>query len=153
MQDQNIISTAIPRITDEFRSIDDIGWYGSAYLLTMCSFQLLMGKVYKFYPVKPVFLAGVLLFEIGSAICGAAPSSTVFIVGRAIAGLGSSGMFSGLMVIMFHTIPLQQRPIWQGAFGAVFAIASVVGPLVGGAFTDRVTWRWCFYINLPVGAV
>ena len=153
MQDQNIISTAIPRITDEFRSIDDIGWYGSAYLLTMCSFQLLMGKVYKFYPVKPVFLAGVLLFEIGSAICGAAPSSTVFIVGRAIAGLGSSGMFSGLMVIMFHTIPLQQRPIWQGAFGAVFAIASVVGPLVGGAFTDRVTWRWCFYINLPVGAI
>ncbi|KIW22724.1 uncharacterized protein PV07_10990 [Cladophialophora immunda] len=151
--DQNIISTAIPRITDEFHSIDDIGWYGSAYLLTMCSFQLLMGKVYKFYPVKPIFLAGIVLFEVGSAVCGSAPSSAAFIVGRAIAGLGASGMFSGVMVIMFHTVPLQQRPIWQGAFGAVFAVASVIGPLVGGAFTDNVTWRWCFYINLPIGAV
>lgn len=119
----------------------------------MCSFQLLMGKVYKFYPAKPIFLGGCALFEIGSAVCGAAPSSNAFIVGRAIAGLGSSGMFSGAMVIMFYTIPLQQRPIYQGAFGAVFAVASVVGPLVGGTFTDKVTWRWCFYINLPVGAV
>ena len=153
LQDQNIISTAIPRITDEFHSLDDIGWYGTAYLLTMCSFQLLMGKIYKFYPAKPAFLAGITLFEVGSAVCGAAPSSKAFIVGRAIAGLGSSGMFSGLMVIMFHTIPLQQRPIYQGAFGAIFAVASVVGPLVGGTFTDKVTWRWCFYINLPVGAV
>ena len=131
-QDQNIISTAIPRITDEFHSLDDIGWYGSAYLLSMCSFQLLMGKVYKFYPAKPVFLTGITLFEVGSAVCGGAPSSKAFIVGRAIAGLGASGMFSGMMVVMFHTVPLQQRPIYQGAFGAIFAIASVVGPLVGG---------------------
>lgn len=152
-QDQNIISTAIPRITDEFHSLNDVGWYGSAYLLTMCSFQLLMGKVYKYYPAKPVFLAGCVLFEVGSAICGAAPSSKAFIVGRAVAGLGSSGMFSGLMVIMFNTIPLQQRPIYQGLFGAIFAVASVIGPVVGGSFTDKVTWRWCFYINLPIGAV
>ncbi|KIW77427.1 hypothetical protein Z517_09873 [Fonsecaea pedrosoi CBS 271.37] len=151
--DQNIISTAIPRITDEFDSIADIGWYGSAYLLTMCSFQLLMGKVYKFYPAKPVFLSGIVLFEVGSAVCGSAPSSVAFIIGRAVAGLGASGMFSGVMVILFHTVPLQQRPIWQGAFGGIFAIASVIGPLVGGAFTDNVTWRWCFYINLPIGAV
>ncbi|KFY19553.1 hypothetical protein V491_04368 [Pseudogymnoascus sp. VKM F-3775] len=151
--DQNIISTAIPRITDEFHSLDDIGWYGSAYLLTTCSFQLLMGRVYKFYPAKPVFLIGVILFEIGSAICGAAPNSNAFIVGRAIAGTGTSGMFSGLMVIMFYTIPLQHRPIFQGFFGAVFAIGSVIGPLVGGTFTDKVTWRWCFYLNLPIGAV
>jgi predicted MFS family arabinose efflux permease len=112
-----------------------------------------MGKVYKFYPAKPFFLAGIVLFEVGSAICGAAPSSKAFIVGRAIAGLGSSGMFSGLMVIMFHTIPLQQRPIYQGMFGAIFAVASVIGPLVGGTLTDKVSWRWCFYINLPIGAV
>lgn len=151
--DQNIISTAIPRITDEFHSLNDVGWYSTAYILTMCSFQLLMGKVYKFYPVKPIFLAECALFEIGSAICGAAPNSNAFIVGRAIAGLGASGMFSGMMVIMFNILPLQQRPIYQGMFGAIFAIASVIGPVVGGIFTDKVTWRWCFYINLPIGAV
>lgn len=112
-----------------------------------------MGKVYKHYPAKPLFLAGVLLFEVGSAICGAAPNSTAFIIGRAVAGLGASGLFSGVMVIMFYTIPLQQRPLWQGAAGALFAVASVIGPVVGGAFTDDITWRWCFYLNLPIGAV
>jgi MFS family permease len=119
----------------------------------MCSFQLLMGKVYKFYPAKPVFLIGTTLFEVGSAVYGSALSSILFIVGRAILGLGASGMFSGLTVIMFHTIPLQQRPIYWGAFGAIFAVAIVVGPLIGGTFTDKVTWRWCFFINLPVGAI
>ncbi|KAL9107302.1 MAG: hypothetical protein Q9227_007754 [Pyrenula ochraceoflavens] len=151
--DQNIISTAIPRITDEFHSIADVGWYGTAYLLVMCSFQLVMGKVYKFYPTKPIFLTYCAIFEIGSLVCATAPSSKAFIVGRAVAGLGSSGLFSGLMVILYYTIPLQQRPIYQGVFAVVFALGSVIGPLIGGSFTDKVTWRWCFYINLPVGAV
>jgi MFS family permease len=93
--DQLIISTAIPRITDEFQSIGDIGWYGSAYLLTSCSFQLMFGKMYTFFPVRLVYLTAILLFEVGSAICGAAPTSAVLIGGRVVQGVGAAGMFSG----------------------------------------------------------
>lgn len=153
LQDRTIIATAIPRITDDFHALDDIAWYGSAYLLTSCSFQLLYGRIYTFYSPKWVFLVAILIFEIGSAICGAAPSSTSFIIGRAIAGLGSCGIFSGAIVIITDAVPLQKRPMMTGFMGSLFGIASVVAPLMGGAFTDKVSWRWCFYINLPVGAV
>lgn len=100
-----------------------------------------------------VFIISVIIFEIGSAICGAAPSSVVFILGRAVAGLASAGIFSGTMLIMIPMIPLHRRPAFQGLFGLVFGLASVMGPLIGGGFTEGVTWRWCFYINLPIGAV
>jgi MFS family permease len=137
-----IIATAIPTITNEFNSLDDIGWYGSAYLLTICTTQLLFGKIYTFYNPKWVYLGGILIFEIGSAICGAAPNSPVFIFGRAIAGLGASGTLSGVIIIIVHSVPLRKRSIFTGMMGSVFGIASVAGPLLGGAFTDRVTWRW-----------
>ncbi|CAM1509629.1 Fc.00g033680.m01.CDS01 [Cosmosporella sp. VM-42] len=144
---------AIPQITDEFNSLSDVGWYGSAYTLASCSFQLLLGKIYTFYPVKVVLLACVLLFELGSAVCGAAPSSAAFIVGRAIAGIGAAGIFSGCIVTVVYAVPLHKRPQIQGLFGALFGLASIVAPLIGGAFTSNVTWRWCFYINLPFGSV
>lgn len=93
--DTTIIATAIPVISQEFGSLRDVGWYVSAYFLTNCAFQLLYGKLYTLYDVKPIFIGAMAIFEIGSLICGVAPSSPVFILGRAIAGLGGAGTFSG----------------------------------------------------------
>lgn len=133
--------------------MNDVGWYISVYLLTTCSFQLIFGKLYTFYSIKWVYLCALAIFELGSLICGISPSSNALIVGRAVAGLGSAGIFSGAILIVSRTVPLHQRPVYTGIIGGMYGIASVAGPLMGGAFTDNphLTWRWCFYINLPFG--
>ncbi|KAJ1327417.1 MFS multidrug transporter [Microdochium nivale] len=151
--DNSIITTAIPKISDDFNSLADVGWYGSAYLLTQASLQLLFGRFYTFLSTKYVFLAAISIFELGSLICGVAPNSVALIIGRAIAGVGAAGIFSGCLLILAHSVPLTKRPLYTGLLGGMYGIASVAGPLLGGAFTDRVSWRWCFFINLPIGAV
>ncbi|KAJ6180746.1 hypothetical protein N7519_011207 [Penicillium mononematosum] len=151
--DNSIIATAIPKITVQFHSLEDVGWYGSAYLLTTASLQLLFGKFYTFFNVKWTYLFAIGLFELGSLICGVANSSLTLIMGRAVAGIGSAGIFSGSLIIVAHSVALKRRPLYNSCIGGMFGISSVAGPLLGGVFTDKVTWRWCFYINLPIGAV
>ena len=151
--DNTIIATAIPKITTVFNSLEDVAWYGSSYLLTTCSLQPSFGKVYTYFDVKWTYLAALLIFEVGSIICAAATSSAMFIIGRAVAGAGAAALFSGGMTIIGYSVALRKRPIYIAALSSMFGIASVVGPILGGALTDRVSWRWCFWINLPFGAV
>ncbi|KAK7985485.1 hypothetical protein PG988_003107 [Apiospora saccharicola] len=149
--DFSLIATAVPVITSEFNSVKDVGWYGAAFMLALCSTQSLAGKTYTLWNKKLCYLLWLGIFEVGSLVCALAPTSTVLIVGRAVAGLGASGVFAGGFALLTTMIPLHKRAIYTGTMASVFSIASIVGPPLGGAFTQHVTWRWCFYINLPVG--
>ncbi|KAK8098759.1 MFS general substrate transporter [Apiospora kogelbergensis] len=149
--DFSLIATAIPVITSEFNSVQDIGWYGAAFQLALCSTQPLAGKTYILWSKKYCYLLWLGVFEVGSLVCALAPTSTALIVGRAVAGLGASGVFAGGFALLTTIIPLHKRAIYTGTMSSVFSIANIVGPPMGGAFTQNITWRWCFYVNLPIG--
>lgn len=151
--DLTIVATAIPKITGEFHGLHDVSWYSAAFFMTIGGFQSAWGKAYKYFPLKTTFLISIFIFELGSLICGAAPSSTALIVGRAIAGLGAAGIGSGTYTVMAFSAGPKRRPMFTGIIGTSYGIAAVVGPLLGGALAGKVSWRWCFYINLPIGAI
>lgn len=143
----------MPIITNDFHALDDVAWYTTAYLLTTSTFQIAYGKLYTVMSIKYVFLVALAIFEIGSIICAAAPSSAALIVGRAIAGLGAAGMFPGGTLILVHSAPMERRPGLLGIMTGMFGVASLCGPFIGGAFADGATWRWCFIINIPLGVI
>ncbi|KAK4116027.1 MFS general substrate transporter [Canariomyces notabilis] len=149
--DFNLIATAVPVITTEFDTTRDIGWYGAAFMVAMSSSQPLAGKVYTLWSKKVTYLLYLVVFEAGSLMCALSRSSPALIAGRAVAGFGASGLFAGGFTILTTIIPLHKRAVWTGTMGATFSIASIVGPIMAGALTQNVTWRWCFYINLPIG--
>ncbi|KAJ0332546.1 hypothetical protein COL922a_011314 [Colletotrichum nupharicola] len=153
LMDISVISTTIPKITDDFKSLVDVGWYGSAYNLGSAALVPLTGKMYNHFNLKWTFLVFFLAFELGSALCGAAQTSAMLIIGRTIAGLGASGIINGSFTIISTSVPLEKRPPFIGACMGISQLDQVIGPLIGGAFTTGYTWRWSFYINLPLGAI
>lgn len=150
--DLNIISTAVPAITDHFHTVADVGWYSAAYRLMSCAFQFLFGKLYKLFPIKYVFLGCVLDFLLGSVVCAAASSSIMFVVGRALCGIGSAGAVAGCFGVVTYLVPPQKRPLWNANFALVETVASLSGPVLGGVLTQKLSWRWCFWICVPICA-
>ncbi|RYP55566.1 hypothetical protein DL769_010123 [Monosporascus sp. CRB-8-3] len=151
--DMTIVATAIPAITDDFQGLQDVAWYGAAFFMTTGGFQSAWGKIFKYFPLKTGYLVSIGIFQAGSILCAAAPTSMIFIIGRAIAGVGAAGVSCGSYTIVAFIAEPKKRPAYTGILSAVFGIASVLGPLIGGVFSSSVTWRWCFWINLPVGVL
>ena len=151
--DQTIVATALPTIVGDFGGLEHISWVVSAYLLGQTAVTPLYGKLGDLYGRKRVLQGAIVLFLVGSALCGAAQSLPMLIAFRAIQGLGGGGLIVLTQAAIGDVVPPRDRGRYQGFFGAVFGVSSVLGPLLGGLFVDHLSWRWIFYVNLPIGLV
>ena len=151
--DQTIVSTALPTIVADLGGAGHMAWVVTAYLLAETVATVLAGKFGDLFGRKRVFQISAVVFIAGSALAGAANSMLILIVARAIQGVGAGGLMVTAMALIADAIPLRERGKYQGALGAVFGVTTVLGPTLGGLFTDHASWRWCFYVNVPIAIV
>src|SRR5438132_2408379 len=151
--DQTIVATALPRVVSDLGGLSQYSWVFTAYMLASTVTVPLYGKLGDVYGRKPLFLFAIVVFLAGSALCGVAQSMTQLVIFRGIQGLGAGGLFPLAIAVVGVIVPPRDRGRYQGLIGAVFASASIIGPAVGGFIVDHTTWRWIFYVNLPVGAL
>ena len=151
--DQTIVSTALPTIVGELGGLDHLSWVVTAYLLASTVSTPLYGKLGDMMGRKPVFVAAIVIFLVGSMLSGLSQSMIQLIAFRALQGLGAGGLIVGAQAILADIIPPRRRGRYMGLMGAVFAVSSVAGPLLGGFFVDNLSWRWVFYVNMPIGAL
>ena len=151
--DQTIVATALPRIVSDLGGITQYSWVFTAYMLTSTVTVPLYGKLGDVYGRKNLFLFAIVVFLLGSALCGAATDMTQLVVFRALQGVGAGGLFPLSLAVIGNIVPPRDRGRWQGLIGAVFAASSILGPAVGGFIVDNASWRWVFLVNLPVGGI